>query len=433
MTRIFLQFVIIMLISQAALAQVNFYTLDEVLGYAREKSVVARQAKQAVNAAAEDVNIQRSGLLPKVNAFGTADYYPIIATQVIPESIFGGSPDKFTKVQFGLPFAFTAGAELSVPVLNFGKWAQLQKSRLQLDQTTWARNTDLETISIQLTRLYYQELAMKSALALNNQNKEIAARLMKIMDDRKASGILDPADYNRSRNLELDVKKQGVEYERLINEARNNIRTLLNLSDSVAYFIIDSLPQFSWPIISRQADDVSGRPAWKEVNSRVLVAEKSLEESRKNYYPSLSFYSRYVYNWQMKFKDDVSVNFDVSTIGARLDIPIFQGGYHRSMQRKSNYQLESAKLEKEKVYFNLLQQQKEWNNNYRKAFEQHTVLSEKTTVADDNLRIAALNLKEGLIEFNIFNEIFLEYNRARLEYIQNLLDGILYYHLLTKN
>ncbi len=432
MIRILLVFFLLFL-GNAACGQIKFYTLEEVLGYADEKSVVARQGIQSINAAAEDVKIQRSGLLPKVNVFGTADYYPVIATQVIPESIFGGDPDKFTKVQFGLPFAFTAGAELSIPVINFGKWAQLQKSYLQLDQNKWARKAELENISIQLTRLYYQELAMKSALSLNIQNKQIAARLMKIMDDRKISGILDPADYNRSKNLELDVLKQGIEYERMIHEARNNIRTLINLPDTVAYSIVDSLPAFSWPVVTRQVDDVNGRPAWKEVNSRVMVAEKSVEESRKNAYPYMSFYSRYVYNWQMKFKDNVNVDFDVSTIGARLDIPIFQGNYHRSMQRKSNYLLESAKLEKEKVYFNLLQQQKEWNNNYRKAFDQHYILQEKTTVADDNLRIAALNLNEGIIEFNIFNEIFLEYNRSRLEYIQNLLDGILYYQLLTKN
>ena len=197
--------------------------------------------------------------------------------------------------------------------------------------------------------------------------------------------------------------------------------------------IIDSLPFFSWPVLTKEADDVNGRPGWKEVNARVMVAEKSLEESRKNSYPTLSFYSRYVYNWQMKFSDNINVDFDVSTIGARFEVPLFQGNYHRSVQRKSNYQLESAKLEKEKMYYTLLQQQQEWHNNYIKSFEQNKVLLEKTTVADDNLRIAALNLKEGMIEFNTFNEIFLEYNRAKLEYIQNLLDGILYYQLLIKN
>jgi signal transduction protein with GAF and PtsI domain len=70
---------------------------------------------------------------------------------------------------------------------------------------------------------------------------------------------------------------------------------------------------------------------------------------------------------------------------------------------------------------------------YQAAFNKHTALQEKVQNASENLRIAKLNVKEGVMEFDEFNNIFTEYNRARMENLQNLADGILYYLLSTQN
>ncbi len=422
-----------LILSLSLLAQVQFSSLQELLRYADQHSVVARQGKVLVDASREEIAVQRSGLLPKLNLYGTADYYPIIATQLIPESVFGGQDGKFRKVQFGLPFAFSTGAELSVPVINLEKWKQLEKAKLQSIQIGWTQKTNLESLHIQLTQAYYQELAMKAAVKLNLLNQDVTSRLMHIMEERKQNGILNPADYNRSKNLQLDVLHTAREFERLFLQARISLHALLNLPDSLDIIINDSLPTFNWPSTNFAVNDISQRPGWIEVNAKVDVARKALEESEKAGLPRLAFYSRYAYNWQMKFSNNTSISFDLSSIGLRLDFPIFQGNYFYTQQKKNDLLLKSAHLDKEKLKSSLQQQQKEWANNYRKAFEQHAVLLEKTKVANDNLRIAGLNMKEGVMEFNAFNEIFLDYNKAQLDYLQNLFDGILYYLLLTQN
>ncbi|MDX2048767.1 MAG: TolC family protein [Chitinophagaceae bacterium] len=414
-------------------AQVQFSSLGELLQYADRNSITAKQGKMLVDASREEVGIQRSGLLPKINLSGTADYNPIIATQLIPESVFGGQDGKFRKVQFGLPFGFTSGAELSIPVINLEKWKQLEKAKLQSVQTGWTQKANLENLHIQLTRYYYQELAMKAAVKLNLQNGETVTKLLRIMAQRKQNGVLNPSDYNRSKNLQLDVLNAGKEYERLLAEARIGLHALLNLPDSVEISLNDSLQDFNWPMTNYAANDISNRPGWKEANVKADVAQKLWEESRRAGLPKLSFYSRYTYNWQMKFSTNTNIGFDVSSLGLRFDFPLFQGNFYRGTQTKNELLFQSAKLERDKVKSSLQQQQKEWRNNYTKAHEQHALLLEKTKVAADNLRIAELNMKEGVMEFNEYNEIFLEYNKAQLDYLQNLSDGILYYLLLTQN
>ena len=71
--------------------------------------------------------------------------------------------------------------------------------------------------------------------------------------------------------------------------------------------------------------------------------------------------------------------------------------------------------------------------NYKTAFTKKDILKEKVAAATDNLRIARLNLKEGVMEFDAFNNIFSEYTRAQIEELQNLADGIVYNVFLTNN
>ncbi len=134
-----LAFLVLILLDITLMAQARFTALDELLRYADKNTVTARQTLLERSVAELDHSIARSGILPKLTVYGSGEYYPVLATQLIPESIFGGAPDKFRKVQFGLPIAVSTGAEITVPVINLEKWAQLEKSRLLQMQTNLVR------------------------------------------------------------------------------------------------------------------------------------------------------------------------------------------------------------------------------------------------------------------------------------------------------
>ena len=412
-------------------AQVQINSLQSLLQYADEHAPVSQAAKMQPLIAQQDVRIQASGLYPKINTFATGDYYPIIPTQVIPAEVLGGKPGTYLKAQFGLPYVFTAGAELSIPVINLEKWAQLSKAKAQYNQVEWNSKATMESFHIQLVQAYYQTLVMKEVLKLNDENVQTADELLRIMDARNQQGVVNPSDYNRTKNLQLDVTSSGINYQKGLAQSNNNLVALLDAGkDSIS--LVEKIDAFSWPMLQGEAD-ASGRSGWQEADMKVYVAEHALSESRNGALPKLSLNSRYAYNLQSKFEAGSNdVNFNVANVGLRLDFPLFQGNYYRSVQHKSNLQLKMAKLDQERTRATLTQQQKDWYTQYNAAFSKHAVLDQKVKTTSDNLRIARLNIKEGLMEFDEFNNIFAEYNRAKIEYIQNLADGILYYLLSTQ-
>lgn len=428
----FLHLLILSAISSHALGQVKVNNLSELMQYADKHAPVALQAGLSPKMSKQDVDMQASGLYPKINVFGTGDYYPIIATQVIPAEVLGGKPGTYLKAQFGLPYVFAAGAELTMPVVNLEKWAQLSKAKSAYSQSQWNSKAALENFHIQLMQTYYQALATKDVLALNDENAETTAELARIMADRFQNGVVNPADFNRTKNLDIDVKNSGYNYDKQLQQAYNNLGAMLNLKDD-SLQLSESLLDFKWPLL-QQVGDATMRPAWKEADAKLKTAEFALRESRTGGLPRMSLTSRYVYNMQSKFETSGgNVEFNTANVGVRVDFPLFQGMYYRSSINKSKLLLESARLEQDRTQATLTQQQRDWFALYQAAFNKHTALQEKVQNASENLRIAKLNIKEGVMEFDEFNNIFTEYNRAKMENLQNLADGILYYLLSTQN
>lgn len=424
-------FFLFLFLSVHAGAQVQFNDLEGLLQYADVHAPAAQQARLQPMMAKDDKRLAASSLYPRLNGFATGDYYPLIQTLVIPGEIVG-KPGTYVPAKLGLPYVFTAGAELSIPVINLEKWTQLSKAKVQAQKSGWSSKAALEAFHIQLIQVYYQTLATKEVLKVNEENVKTANELLRIITERDRVGVVNPSDYNRTVNLQRDVKTTRINYERMFAQGVNNLQAMMNIQDD-SLVMTEGLTDFNWP--APQADgSASTRPGWQEANLNVRIAELSLGESRKGGLPRLSLNSRYAYNMQSELTSGgKNIEFDVANIGMRLDVPLFQGNYYRTLIHKNKLQLKWAQLEQQKVQSTLTQQNNDWFAQYLAAYNKQAILKEKVATASDNLRIANLNIKEGVIEFDEYNNIFVEYNRARIEYLQNLADGILYYLLSTQN
>jgi outer membrane protein len=416
--------------SAVAQAQVRISTLQEALNYADKTGTVGRQSTLQQQISRKDEAINKSDLLPKLNLFGTSEYDPLIPVLVVPSSVVGGSAGKYQKVQLGLPWTFSAGAELSFPVINFEKWEQLKRYKLQSLQTEWTSKVNQESLHIQLTQAYYQVLITRELVALNQLDLEITEELMRVMESRKGNGVLDPADYNRSKNLWLDTRSTQIDYQRNYAQSLIDLRQLLVLPDSADLELNDSIASVAeaWTTLPEKRS-ITERPAWQEAAVKVAVAELQRKEANRAGLPVISLDSKYTHELQMEPGQHIA--YDFSSIGLRLDFPIFRGNYYRLNQQKAELQGELARTTQEQTAADLRHEEQEWWNNFLTAVKKQDVLKQKLTVEEDNLRIARLNMREGVMEFDEFNNIFKEYNKARMDYLQNIDDGIVYQMLLN--
>ncbi|HUR10549.1 MAG TPA: TolC family protein [Flavitalea sp.] len=419
----------LLLISIPSRAQLQFHTLNEVLRYADKHSTVSAKAPLLEEVSRLEMKAARSSLKPQVNLIADANYYPVISSLLVPDKMLGGTDSKLTKVQLGLPFAMSAGIEATIPVIAFDKWAVLKKAQMENVRTHFTEKAKLERLHIELTQAYFEILAMKELLELNKENTEAISRLMVVMDARKKEGVLDPAAYNSARNLQLETEHTYWIYTGLQKQHLIKLKSLMNIPQEDSIMLVQSLPGFTQQVI--QLVPVSKRAAAQESAMKVLVARQTLSISEKASLPKLYAFGRYATNYQMRFgSHSQQVHFDASTVGVRLDIPLLAGRYYKTQRFKNNLLVKSAEADQEDLINKLREEQAIWKNGYQTAVMKQSSLEKKVMVNADNLRIANAQLKEGVMEFEQYNTIFLEFNKARLDQIQNLFDGLLYAQLL---
>ena len=97
----------------------------------------------------------------------------------------------------------------------------------------WTQKAKLENLHIAIAQWYYHALVAKEMMRLNAENIKVVDELMRILEERKKNGILDPADYNRSKNLQLSVETAHQDYKKLWEQAIITLRSLLNIPASV--------------------------------------------------------------------------------------------------------------------------------------------------------------------------------------------------------
>jgi outer membrane protein TolC len=410
-------------------AQLTIQNLHQLLQYADQHGLTSRQSALNQEISQNDIKINQSGLFPKVNVFATGDYYPLIPVLVVPQSATGGASDKFQKVQFGLPWSFSGGVEVSMPVINLAKWEELRKYRLQSEQTGWDSKANEENLHIQLTQTYYQALLAKALIQLSRSEEEISIELLRILEQRKNNQLVDPADYNRSRNLELDTRSSLIESEENYQLALVRLRELLHLPAAGSLVLEDSISAPDWTIAPEEVLP-ENRPGLKSAAARIQVAEQQYKQSKKAGLPALSLNGKFTY--QSQFDPSQKLTYVFSNIGLRLDFPIFQGSFYKTSREKSELQLELARISQDQTADQINRQQAEWRTSYESAVKKQDVLQQKLLLTGENLRIARISMKEGVMEYETFNSIFREYIAARMSYLQNLNDGLVYNLLLTQ-
>ncbi|HZG26167.1 MAG TPA: TolC family protein [Chitinophagaceae bacterium] len=412
--------------------QITFSSLDDVFNYADKNSFIYRQGavKERINNSEQ--SISKSALLPNVNVFSLAEYYPVIGSMVVPGKLLGVPGNSYQKVQFGLPYNFVGGVEVSMPVVSFEKWEQVKLVRLQSLASTLDTKTQIENLHINLARLYYEALLYKKLIVLNEENEKVTKELTRVVEERKKNNVLNPADYNRSQNLSLGVINAGVEYRKLYAVTLINLKAALNLGHKDSLVLRETLTEVEAALPGNEAD-ITNRAAVKEAEAQVAVANQVLAASKKSALPKVSLYGKYAYHLQVKpGKDNQQVNFDVSSVGLRLDVPIFSGKYYQLQTKKSGAQVQLAKLQEEQVKVSLQQEHANWQTNYKSAINKQQQLKRKIHFAADNLRIAQLGFKEGVTEFDELSNIFMENIQVQIESLQNTTDGLVYKLLLTR-
>lgn len=338
------------LYAQKVNADTLIYTVEDCIQYALENHLDIKNTKIDEKVNQQKVYQVRATGLPQINGEAQYQYFAEIPTTLIP-NFFGGRPNEYIPVQFGVPHNWSAGVTASQLIFSGSYIVGLQAAKTVAELSR--KNTKRQEAEVRaaVQKAFYTALLTQENIKLIEVNLIRLDSTLRTLIELQKAGYADKIAVDRiqvaKNNLEIERKKLQNAAALTLNllkfQMGMEINTPLKIKGTLNLENTPSIPLSEKP-------DYTQRPEYQLLQTQIKLSQLSLKAVRAEYLPTLaSFVSAstsgpnqkfYFFNYDQRW-------FPAVIIGARINIPIFDGfgKYARANQ---------AKLEKQKAENSLL-------------------------------------------------------------------------------
>lgn len=306
------------------------YDLNALFQMADTANISIINSRLDIEANREQKNIFLSSRLPQVSAIADYRYNVVIPGQIIPADFFGGPPGTFAQVKFGVPFNLSNTIQLNQFLynsqLNYGLAAlSINAQIVEIQQQVVKQD-----VRFQIASAYFNIQAIDQQLAFLDKNLANMNSLIKNMEIMNANGMVIPTEIDK-------LKINTINITNAIFKISNTRKQLLQLL-GILIGIVDGRE------IKLTKDEVISKPLlveYSEINRpeiQLIQAQKQMNiEEYKGikmaYYPNLSFYTAFNYNYNIKPQNNFSTGIPSAFLGLRLDWELFDGNEKKNKMK----------------------------------------------------------------------------------------------------
>ncbi len=423
-------FIIILLFGVFVNAQAKKWTLLECVNHALENNISIEQSQLDVNLADINKNQALSNFLPTLNANGSynintgANINP--ATNQFENNIFRSASG-----------AINSGINIFSGLSN---WKTLQRAKLNQVAAMYRLDKMKDDISLFVANSFLQILFNREQLkvlqAQNAVTKENIANTQELVD----AGVLPQGDLLELKATDATQLQQIIAAENALFISKLGLAQTLQLEDYEIFDVSDEdYGLIADDVLNKQASEIVEK-AKEEVNDVKIaqtnfeLAEKDLELTRTNYFPTLSGFVGYNTRWastqinpftgdDIPFVDQLYL-FDGTSVGLQLNVPIFNRFTTRNNVKRSKveverskYLLEQAELDLESTVYTAYNDAK----NSKKAYEAALQTEEARQLA---FEYAKERYDVGLSNAFDFNQSRTAFENAQSDVIRTKYDYI---------
>lgn len=331
-------------------------------------------------------------LLPRLNASADYRYYTDLPYQLMPASVFGGPPDTYKEVQFGVPQSFAASLQLNVPVVNASVIGALKTARIAEEMTSLQHIKTEEEVRLDVSQTYYNAQILLSQISftdtniINMERLRITTRLL--YEQLLAKG----SDVDRVQ-LQLDqLKSRRATLYAQYRQVTNVLEFMMGkpFSDN-----LEVQPAASLFVEKKYLPgDIT---ELKLMEKKLQLNRSELNGLRFSRLPSISGYAMYGTTGLGTTGENSFFNFyPVGFVGMQLTVPLFNGTVTRHRINQKKIELEKSSLQHEMAIEKNRMESENANRQYLAAKEFVSTTTAQTELADKIYHNTILQNKQGV-------------------------------------
>lgn len=398
-------------------ASTSFFTIRQCLDYAATGNSNIKVAKYNEQIATQQTNEVKGRVLPQANITGNWEDKLLVPLLIIPGGFGGASSNPSTapsstpsaaeapKIRLGYQFNTTVIGEVTQSIIDPSLGVALKAAKQSTQLYRQQSQQVSEETAYNIANSYYQVIVLAKQKELLRSNLNRVSKTLEATNLQLQNGVAKQVDVNRLKVNASNLLSQIRQAELSLDQALNVLKFQmgmpltqgLTLTDTALTEITEevTLPSDMEPFLATRID-------YKLLETNLKLQELDRSNTLRGYYPSLTGFANYGYNAQgphfgfVKTSGNEWVDYNTSSIGLRLRIPVFDGFQRNSRSQQGKLKIiqlkERMNLNKQNIHLEISNAVTQYQNTQRR------IESEKQNVelAQEVYKVTQLEYQEGV-------------------------------------
>lgn len=370
------------------------FSLKQSLEFGFQNHPSVQVAQYDIEMAKQRVREGYSPYLPQVNGNFSLDNNLKLQTNVIPAGTFG-NPDPL-EVRFGTKYAAVGTVQLDQKIYDQSMIMGFTAYKPSVDLSRMQLQQKKETIAHSIATSYINVLVVQEQINLLKTNLASYNKILSVTQLQYEKGVAKKTDYDRIRVLVNNLNSQLSLAESNLKVAENALKVNMGMDPKTEISLTDTVQFKQLTTSATPTLSLDNRIDYKILKQSVDLREIQVKMAKAAYVPTISGYARYgAQALNNNFGDMWKTWYDFSSIGLRVNVPIFDGLYKdtKVKQQKYTWLSEKKNLELYQMQFEL-------------QFQNAAVQVERN-------RVSAMNDNENLLlAKEVFEQTTLQYQNG---------------------
>lgn len=252
--------------------------------------------------------------------------------------------------------SMNAGVTASMVLFNgFKIIATKEKLNSLQRQSEFQLNQQIQNIIAQVMVIYYDILRQQSYLNIIQSSLDVSLKKLEIVKDRYNVGMANDADLLQAQ-IDLNMAEQNMRGQQLfIDQSKTSLLQLIGVKQFFPVTISDTIVVDKSIRKDSVINCLENNPQYLSADQQININEQIVKEQRAQRYPSVRLNTGYnlTYNSSSAGFNLFTQNYG-PTLGATMQIPIFNGTIYKTQQNVAMYNVGIARLQKDKILSSLV-------------------------------------------------------------------------------
>ncbi len=397
------------------------FSLKSCVDFALKNHLSNTIANNEILAAKEKEKEALSGYLPQVNVNVGFDDNLKRQVSVIPAGAF--SPNEI-RVQFGNQYNTNATAQLDQVIYDKSMLLGLKAAEPNNQLAALRKEQTQDNLIYNTASAYFQVLVYVEQEKITLENEKKYRELLDILKLRLDKGVIKKTEYDRTKSTLNNILSQKSIIQANKAVALNRLKNVIGMSLNEDIRVLENINYEGLTQIERDNSlDVNGILDYKIQSNNILLQELDVKRKQAAFMPTVSAYARY---GSQSFGNDFGKSFtnwfDFSSIGLKVNVPIFSGYRKNSQLKQSEISLLNARTNLKLSTENMNLAFQNSASLLLKAQTDLKINKENLTFAKEVFESSSVEYQKGVSMLSDLLNADYSYKEAQSNYVNSLIN-----------